>query len=471
MSELNHDSAPQNFDWPVAYDGEKFIRHRLEEFLAQNGFARRLAARMHAETGTDFFEWVDHLVLSPDDETALVKMGFVRDGEMETPRGEVALEHPQATLPRVLLRQDPTNPSVVAIKPEFVAEFIAANNLNAEPEGETRSRYRRVVVAEENGARLEAVERRAYRGFVTAKMERGGLEAVVRAQELFRTRPRRFANEAEGFVIANERLQRAIKWVGRDVACHLFFEAERAYWESRNRAARLQKFRQDTLGLGWGNHDHHTFRSSRTHFVDLIQFLTNLGFVKRERFYAGAEAGWGAQISEQSATGIVIFADVDLMPEEMEIDFSSRKLPPAPRLGTVGLWTALHGESFLAAGMHHLEARFDFTSLRDQLQKEGVNLMKPFSNFEFLRQAFTEGERWPVDGERVGLLVSAGLIAREQGELFIRDGAIGSHLENLQRHGGFKGFNQKAVSAIIAATDPRRQAAAPNVVAASLPPP
>jgi hypothetical protein len=460
MSKLNNNSAQKNFDWPLAYDGEKFIRQRLDDFLAKNSFARQLAARMHAETGTDFFEWVDHLVLSPHEETALVKTGFVRDKKMETPRGEVVLEHPQATLPRVLLRRSKANPSVVAIKPEFVAEFIAANNLRAEPEGEPRSRYRRVLVAQENSARLEAVERRAYRGFVPAKLKRGELEAIVKAKELFSTRPRRFEKDADGFVIAQKRLRQATKLVGSDVACHLFFEAERAYWESRNHAARLQKFRQDALGLGWGNHDHHTYRCSRRHFVDLIRFLANLGFEKRERFYAGAEAGWGAQISEQPVTGIVIFADVDLMPEEMVIDFSVRKLPAAPRLGTVGLWTGLHGESFLAAGMHHLEARFDFASLGEQLQKQGVDMMKPFSNFDFLRQAFTEGERWPVNRERAERLVSAGLITREQGELFIRDGAIGSHLENLQRHGGFKGFNQKAVSAIIAATDPRKQSTA-----------
>jgi hypothetical protein len=241
------------------------------------------------------------------------------------------------------------------------------------------------------------------------------------------------------------------------VACHLFFEAERAYWERRNRAARLQKFRQDSLGLGWGNHDHHTFRCSRAYFANLIQFLTDLGFERRERFYAGAEAGWGAQIVEQPITGIVVFADVDLMPEETEIDFSVLKLPSAPRLHTVGLWTGLHGDSFLEAGMHHLEARFDFDSLRDQFQRQGVNLMKPFSDFEFLRQAFTEGERWPVRPERAQKLAAAGLITREQCAEFIRNGAIGSHLENLQRHGGFKGFNQKSVSAVIEATDPRRQ--------------
>jgi hypothetical protein len=345
----------------------------------------------------------------------------------------------------------------VAIKPEFVADFIAAHNLRAEPEGEPRSRYRRVNVAEQNGTRLEAVERRAYRGFLPAKLKRGELEAVVKAKELWLTRPRRFPNDADGFAVANRILQRVLKLVSRDVACHLFFEAERTYWESRNRAGRTQKFRQDALGLGWGNHDHHTFRCSREHFAELVRFLQKLGFEKRERFYAGAEAGWGAQVCEQPVNGIIVFADVDLMPEETDVDFSTRPLPAAPKLGTVGLWVGLHGESFLEAGMHHLEARFDFTLLRDQLQQQGVNTMKPFSDFEFLRQAFTEGERWPVRRERAERPASAGLITREQCEQFVREGAIGSHLENLQRHGGFKGFNQKAVSAIISATDPRKQ--------------
>ncbi len=453
-------STPKNFDWPLAYDGEALIRQRLAAFLSLNSFAHELSSRMRDETGTDFFEWVDHLVLSPDDETALVKAGFIHDTKTKTPRGEALLEHPQATLPRVLLRRGKQNPSLVAIKPEFVAEFIAANNLSAKIEGEPRSRYRRVIVAEENGTRLEAVERRAYRGFIPAKLKRGELAAVVETDELFATRPRRFDDDADGFAITNRRLARALKLVGRDIACHLFFESERAYWESRNRAARLQKFRQDKLGLGWGNHDHHTFRCSRAHFAALNQFLGKLGFIKRERFYAGAEAGWGAQISEQPITNIIIFADVDLQPEETAIDFSVKKLPPSRTLGTVGLWVGLHGESFLQAGMHHLEARFDFNSLRDQLATHGVNTMKPFSDFEFLRQAFTEGERWPVCSKRAEKLATARLITREQCDTFLRDGAIGSHLENLQRHGGFKGFNQKAVSAIISATDPRKQSLA-----------
>jgi hypothetical protein len=39
----------------------------------------------------------------------------------------------------------------------------------------------------------------------------------------------------------------------------------------------------------------------------------------------------------------------------------------------------------------------------------------------------------------------------------VSDGAIGSHLENLQRKAGFKGFNQQSVSVSIQATDPRKQ--------------
>ncbi len=116
--------------------------------------------------------------------------------------------------------------------------------------------------------------------------------------------------------------------------------------------------------------------------------------------------------------------------------------------------------------MHHLEARFDFAALRDQLKDCGVNTMKPFSDFEFLRQAFTEGERWVVRRERAQRLLSANLITDSQFEQFMKEGALGSHLENLQRHGGFKGFNQKSVSAVIAATDPRKSHFQREVVAA-----
>jgi hypothetical protein len=187
-----------------------------------------------------------------------------------------------------------------------------------------------------------------------------------------------------------------------------------------------------------------------------MSMFKRLGFELRERFHAGAHAGWGAQILEHPVTGIVIFADLDLAPEEATEDFSQQVLPELPRPGTVGLWVALHGESILEAGMHHLEAQFDFDALRDQIKAEaGIETMPPFSNFPFLRQAFTAGERWPVAKLRGDRALAQGWIDTEQHQKFLREGALGSHLENLERREGYKGFNQQAVSAIIAATDPR----------------
>ncbi|MGA2747136.1 MAG: hypothetical protein ABSG59_00050 [Verrucomicrobiota bacterium] len=442
------------FDWPLAFEAENFLRGRISTFLERNSFARRVAGRMREETGTDFFEWIDHLVLGPEDEKPLREFGLTR-AAVETANGETVLCHPRATLPRVMIARGEGGMSV-ALRPESVADLVAALSLDSPIEGAPYSRLRRVLVSEGKGTRLEALERNGYGGFVLAPLEASDLRNIIQARELWRTRRRDCASEAEGFSAAAGILEEVIGLVGPDLACQYFFEEERRYWESRNRAAQVQKRRQDGLGLGWGNHDHHTFRSSRERFVDLIGFLTRLGFEKRERFYAGAEAGWGAQVCEQATVGIVVFADVDLQPEETRIDFSGARLAPAAKLGTVGLWVGLHGESLMHAGMHHLEARFDFELARAQLERQGVRTMKPFSDFEFLRQAFTEGERWPVREERIDGLLRQGLITKELGERFMREGALGSHLENLQRRGGYKGFNQNAVSVIISATDPRK---------------
>ena len=65
------------------------------------------------------------------------------------------------------------------------------------------------------------------------------------------------------------------------------------------------------------------------------------------------------------------------------------------------------------------------------------------------------GERWPVSRARADQALARGCIEPDQHQKFLRDGTIGSHLENLERREGYKGFNQQAVSAIIAATDPR----------------
>jgi hypothetical protein len=470
MSTTVEPSARRPFDWQRHPEAEALIDRMVAAALAGNAFAAALAGRMETESSTRFADWVDHLLVH--DRAGLVAgleaVGYRREWQATYAVNVPVFGHDGGIFPRIAVSPEP-GPEVreVAIRVESVADFSRAHDLGLEVLGHAWGPYRIGRVPGEVTS-FAAVERRGYRGFdpFPSEMAREGrmtpqaARDALAARDLWHGRRRRFEDDAEGFDHADRLLERVIDLCGgsTDLACHLVFEAERAYWQSRNRAAQVQKARQDRLGLGWANHDHHTFRCSRRFFPRVMRIFERLGFEFRERYHAGSHAGWGAQILEHTVTGIVIFADLDLAPEEIDEDFAHRSLPDLPRPNTVGLWVGLHGESLLEAGMHHLEAQFDFDALREDLKTEaGIETMKPFSDFSFLRQAFTQGERWPVSRHRADRLLELGWIDTEQHARFLQDGAIGSHLENLQRREGFKGFNQQSVSAIIAATDPRLQ--------------
>jgi len=465
-------SATYQFDWRCWPETEEAILHWIGQAVAGHPLIGSLAQRLPEETGTRLADWVDHLVLrdQPGLTDRLERLGFVRQ-EAAYALDAPAYHHPGAIFPRIAVTPASGVGAVgevveLALKVESIAEFSSAHNLGLTIAGYPLGPYR-VAKVETPGATVgfAVVERRGYVGFDPfdgdlarlGRLTPHAARDALAARDLWRGRRRRFADDAEGFDFTEALLARVIATAGdRDLACHLVFEVERDYWMSRNRAARVQKFRQDRLGLGWANHDHHTFRCSRAFFPRTIGIFRELGFLLREAFHAGQDAGWGAQVLEHPTTGIVIFADLDLLPEELDDDFSHHPLKPLPRPNTVGLWVALHGESILDAGMHHLEAQFEFDLLRDQLQAEaGIETMKPFSDFPFLRQAFTKGETWPVAPHRADYALAQGWIDAEQHARFLREGALGSHLENLQRRQGYKGFNQQAVGLIIAATDPR----------------
>jgi hypothetical protein len=103
-----------------------------------------------------------------------------------------------------------------------------------------------------------------------------------------------------------------------------------------------------------------------------------------------------------------------------------------------------------------LEAQFDFDAARAQLATLGIETMAPFTDFPFLKQAFTKAEIWPVDPQRIDRLLTQRGITTELADHFRREGALGSHLEILERNDGYKGFNQTGISEIITRTDPRR---------------
>ena len=443
------------YHWSPEPAAGAWMKEVAESVLVDLPWAAEFAERLLRQSGVRFRDLVDTVFLAeghPHLESALAA-GWERVGDRD---GFAVYDQPNGIFPTITVGGS-TAGLAIELKVEGVADFLAANRLSRSIDGRPFAPYRRAIVAAADRSSLSVAERHGTRGYSTD----GGpdVAVILAVGESFRTRPRDFDDPAEGFEEAGRRIEDGIDRIGRDPTCNLFFAAEREYWAGRNRAARAQKARQDRLGIGWANHDHHTFRSSRECFATLVSVWERLGFSCRERFYAGLAAGWGAQVMEQPITRIVTFNDVDLSPQELIGDFSHDGLAPKGDLGTIGLWCGLHGEAFLQAGMHHLECTFDFDSLREQLEREhGIRTMKPFADFAHLRQAFTEGERWRVFDERVDRLVNAGRVTPEQAELFRTEGAIGSHLENLERNDGFKGFNQDGVSEIIAATDPRRQA-------------
>ena len=460
-------SAMEAFQWSPQPKAAAWVAEMSRRLRSKLPFAETIKQRLLAEAGVRFDDLIDTIQLQYDEPILAdaLAAGWVRGDD---DRGREMYANPTGVFPQlVVMHQMDVIPLSIHLKVESIDDLLSAWKLGGKILGKPGMRWRWVSVAQTQEADLGVVERMAWRAGWT---ETGMFNPKVTSNLLdqFRNRRREFDDDADGFDNTRALIDRAIASVGRDITCQLFFTAEREYWMSRNRAARAQYARQQRFGIGWANHDHHTYRSSRKYFAQLIGIWEALGLVCRERFYAGKEAGWGAQVMEQPVTGIVTFNDVDLSPDELMGAFAHEKLEPqsspqnSPQssLGTVGLWCALHGEAFLQAGLHHLEAQFSFDALRDQLAAtEGIGMTKPFTDFPHLRQAFTEGERWPVAQQRIAKLLDEHLITPQQAQQFRTQGAIGSHLENLERNDGFKGFNQTGVSQIISATDPRKHLA------------
>lgn len=435
--------APTEFFWETQPEAQRLIDGLIQQLLGQHAMAATLAQRFADEAGVRFGDCIDFIAVNPADD----------EGLEQQLRAAGLLEHHGGIFPVVRLLDGPPQ---LGIKVDRADDFAATHQLTHPVHGEpgTRMRY---VVENDGDAELWAVERHGWAGFDLPEDSAKACQRAGRWLEWFRTRPRG-GDEEKAFAATLELVQQAKGELHRDWVCDLFFQAERDFWMRRNHAARVQYDRQQKVGIGWANHDHHTYRSSRQGYAGLIAILEALGMYCRECFYPGKNAGWGTQVLEQTVTHIIVFADVDMTAEELQTDFPHLGLEPKDQLGTVGLWCGLHGESMLAAGMHHLECTFDFEGLAKQLQAEaGIGMMNPFSSFDYLKQQFTEGERWAVDSPRVETLRAQKLITDEQAATFIKEGVIGSHMENLERNDGFKGFNQNGITDIISETDPRRQ--------------
>lgn len=435
-----------SFDWQLAPEADKHLHHLIDWFIDQCPRADRIAAMIETVTSTRIFDWIDHLSLPSVmlDQDELAKHGFV----------EMAGEKEVFTAPGTCLfpLRFHHGEAELALKVDDLDTFRSAWSIARKVEGVRLAPFRRLQILKEEGALLTAVERRGYNGFDVTRSD--DIDEYANALAELRSRKRNQLSDEEGVQTIEDLIANLRSRMAPARLADAFVRSEIDYWLSRNSAARMQQTVQDELGLGWANQDHLTFRSSRLNFHRLIRLLKVMDFQLRERFYAGDVAGWGAQIMEHPLSSKVIFADVDLAPTEDSGDFGSRSLTELDKSGTVGLWVALHGESLLQAGMHHMAIRVDFERARTALTGSGVQSMTPFSDFAFLRQLFTIGERWTVDPRKLKQIRSSGHYDVSKIDELERNGAVGSHLELTQRAEGFKGFNQRSVSAIIKATNP-----------------
>lgn len=440
-------------DWPLAADADAWLIARVADACAACAPFAAFARAIHAGAAIRVADIVDHLQVGQEHAAMLEACGF----RITSTSGGLVAAHPTARFPRI--RVSTTGRLALAIRVESLEACTARWNPAAALEGAAGSPLRRARLWQTSHVEIWAVERHGDDGFEVPSLEPSQLASATRVLTEFRTRPRVQDSIRARFDQLDAMIGDAVATLGAPWACALFLRAERDYWETRNTAGRTQKQRQDALGLGWANDDHHTYDCSREWFHRCIAALEALGFVCRERFYAGAEAGWGSQILEHPVLRTVIFADIDLPEHELTGDFAHATLAPLPMLRRAGLWCALHGESMLEAGLNHLECMYDAAALNAQFAALGVRMMDPFTDTPHLYQALTVGEWWPVPGDRIQRLLAHGHISERDARAFATDGAVGSHFENLERNAGYKGFNQPGISSVLRIIDPRQQVA------------
>ena len=435
-------------EWKTNAAAEALVGRLLQRALSLCPEAKKFAQTMLDDCAVRFRDVVDHLVIP----TSLASDGEFLALGWSWNAADGSMRHAGGLFPAIRRGEK----VAVAFKVEHVSEFTAVQGLATPIEGKPYAPFRRCKAWGNADVDFFAIQRNGFAGFEVVDPSDAQLRLSRIHYQTFLSRRREFDSPGPGFDYTDNLVEAAVADLGQHWACDLFLRAERVFWMNRNSAGRVQKARQDKLGIGWANQDHHTYDSSRVWFHRNIKVLETLGFECRERFYAGADAGWGSQILEQPVLGSIIFTDIDLAPEELAFDFAHEPLTPLHELRRAGLWTELHGESMLEAGLNHLECMFDQKRLRAQFTQIGIQMMRPFSNFPHLYQELTIGEWWPVVPAKLNALEKAGLISAAQAEDFRLNGAIGSHFENLERNDGYKGFNQPGIDGVLRIIDPRK---------------
>jgi hypothetical protein len=446
MSEARH-LAYRDREWTPQPDAEATFREWLSASLAENAAAGSLEKALLDGAAIRLRDLVDHVVFSDQRTLDTIEPAGWAQAEPGVWRNPTGLFPPFVA----------GNDRIVWLRIEAVEQFVSAHALDVAIEGEPLAPLRRAMAFPAPGTSLGVLERNGSPDFTVGEDDPAErLSARVMLQQ-FRARRRQFDTVEQGLAHTEQLVDNAIAALGsRHRACALWLLAEREYWQSRCHAARVQKARQDAVGVGWANIDHHTYDSSRAYYQHAIAIFEKLGYELREMLYAGDMAGWGSQVLEQPVIGSTIFADVDLAPHEVDLDFAHEPLPPLERHRRAGILCALHGESILEQGLNHVACFYDQQLLREQMGGLGIRMMPPFSDMPHLYQELTHGDWAPVDPERVDRLEAAGHLPAEEAERIRTEGAIVTHLENIERNDGYKGFNKPGIDGVLQKLDPRR---------------
>lgn len=440
--------SARRFLWTKQPAGEVFVRSLLSEALARNFAAERFRERLLEICGVRLRDIVDHIAMPDPHVAEAAGWAVCEDGVWRNSAG---------FFPEIVSGAELT----IAFRVECLDRLRDATGAKTLIEGPAHGPFRRLRVFESEGVSFIGVERRGWNGFDLPDVDTRTVRAARVYLQAFRARRRQFSAVSQGLAYTEELTTAASAELGAHWACALFLRAEREHWARRCDAGALQTRLQNEAGIGWSNVDHHTYDSSREHFLRTIAIFETLGYICRELFYAGDQAGWGSQILEQPVERSTIFADIDLAPDEVDIDIGHIELPPLARHRRAGLWCAMHGESILEAGINHVAGMYDQKLLRSNMARRGCEMMPPFSNFDHLYQELTAGERWPVDPSRVDKLEVGGHLSQQEAEDFRLNGALATHLENLERNDGYKGFNQPGIDDVLRIIDPRQNLVAP----------
>ena len=367
--------------WEVQPEAEVKYLKLLELALAACPVAEELGQQLLDACAVRLSDIVDHILVSDEQQIKeLETLGW-------TLYQPGVWRHPLGNFPDIVWA-DNIELGVV-FRVECVAHFCETHKITAEIQGVAGGPYRIVKVYNSPLGGFFAVERGGHAAYDVPLLDHSQIDRARHHKEAFEGRQRHFPDTLAGLNHTEQLVDAAVRDIGAAWACALFFAAERKYWMSRCPAGRTQWERQQDAGIGWANIDHHTYDSSRQWFRYTIRILEKLGYECRELFYAGDQAGWGSQVLEHPVLRSTIFADIDLAPEELAIDFAHMELPPLDKFRRAGVLCAMHGESILDGGLNHVAGLHDQVLLRAQFDKLGIKMMPPFSDFPHLYQELT----------------------------------------------------------------------------------